>query len=150
MIDSRIDAYQHIQLVQHYINTMIISLIRCSEEHDQSKLLYPEKGIFDKYTPALLSNPYGSPEYIASKSALTAELDHHYKNNRHHPQYFKDGIKGMNLIDIVEMFCDWKAATMRHEGLSLKDSIEINQGRFGYSDDLKQIFLNTIECIEEK
>lgn len=26
--------------------------------------------------------------------------------------------------------------------------IEFNQGRFGYSDDLKQIFLNTLEILE--
>ena len=51
----------------------------------------------------------------------------------------------MNLIDVIEMLCDWKAATMRHADGDIKKSIEINQKRFGYSDELKAILLNTIE-----
>ena len=49
----------------------------------------------------------------------------------------------MNLLDIVEMLCDWKAATMRHNDGNLSKSIEINQERYGYSDELKSIFIKT-------
>lgn len=81
-------------------------------------------------------------------------LEHHYVNNRHHPEYFKSdipeasGIKNMNLVDLVEMFCDWKAATLRHKDGDIIKSIEQNQVRFGYSDDLKAIFLNTAKLLE--
>lgn len=54
-------------------------------------------------------------------------------------------IRGMTLMDLVEMICDWKAATERHDDGDIRKSIELNQGRFGYSDELKQIFLNTID-----
>lgn len=54
----------------------------------------------------------------------------------------------MNLVDIIEMLCDWKAATLRHADGDIYKSIEINQKRFGYSDELKSIFINTIKCIE--
>lgn len=53
------------------------------------------------------------------------------------------GIRGMSLLDIIEMLCDWKAATMRHADGDLAKSIEINQKRFGYSDELKVILQNT-------
>lgn len=53
------------------------------------------------------------------------------------------GIRGMSLLDVLEMLCDWKAATMRHADGDLAKSIEINQKRFGYSDELKSILTNT-------
>ena len=48
----------------------------------------------------------------------------------------------MNLIDIVEMICDWKAATLRHNDGNLLKSVEINAKRFGMDDQLKQIFFS--------
>lgn len=62
----------------------------------------------------------------------------------------KIGIVGMNLIDLVEMICDWKAASMRHENGDVRKSIEINQKRFNYDDTLKSILLNTINFLENK
>lgn len=70
-------------------------------------------------------------------------LDHHYAHNRHHPEHFPDGIRGMSLLDLVEMLADWKAATERHADGDLARSIEINQARFGYGDELKVVLRNT-------
>ena len=56
----------------------------------------------------------------------------------------------MNLMQLVEMICDWYAASQRHEDGDIYKSIEINQERFGYSDELKSIFIRTIEWIKEK
>ena len=51
----------------------------------------------------------------------------------------------MNIIDLIEMFCDWKAATMRHADGDLKKSILINGKRFNLSDQIKNIFLNSVD-----
>ena len=56
----------------------------------------------------------------------------------------------MNLVDIVEMICDWKAATLRHNDGNLLKSIETNARRFGYDDQLKQIFINTAKMFDEQ
>ena len=53
----------------------------------------------------------------------------------------------MNLIDIMELLADWKAATLRHNNGNLLLSIEFNQKRFGYDDGLKQILLNTAKTL---
>lgn len=58
------------------------------------------------------------------------------------------GLHGMSLLDLVEMLCDWKAATLRHNDGNITCSIDINQKRFGYSDELKQIFLNSLSLLE--
>lgn len=63
----------------------------------------------------------------------------------HFPQ---GGIKGMGLHQLIEMLCDWKAATLRHNDGCIRRSIEQNQKRFGYSDELKQILLNTLPLID--
>ena len=54
-------------------------------------------------------------------------------------------VLGMSLFDLIEMICDWRAATRRHADGDILKSIEINQKRFGYSDELKQIFYNTVK-----
>ena len=74
-------------------------------------------------------------------------LDHHYAVNSHHPEFYADGIRGMSLLDITEMLCDWKAAALRHADGNILKSIEINQKRFGYSDELKQILFNTVHAL---
>ena len=54
----------------------------------------------------------------------------------------------MNLLDVIEMLCDWLAATHRHAYGDIRKSIEINQKRFKYSDELKLILINTLPLIE--
>jgi len=117
--------------------------------HDKSKLVNPELDVFVEFTPKLKESTYGSDEYKEFLKGMQLALKHHYENNRHHPEHFENGIRGMNLVDIVEMFCDWKAATLRHNDGDISKSIEINKKRFNYSDDLEQIFKNTIELLNE-
>jgi hypothetical protein len=49
---------------------------------------------------------------------------------------------------VVEMLCDWLAATKRHADGDIRKSIAFNQKRFGYTDELKSIFLNTLPLLE--
>jgi hypothetical protein len=119
-------------------------------DHDQSKLEEPEVEIFDEFTPKLRESTYGSDEYKGYLGQMQVALRHHYAANRHHPEHHDDGIQGMHLIDLLEMMCDWKAATLRHADGDLIESIEKNQERFGYSDELKAILVNTARWIETK
>ena len=64
-------------------------------------------------------------------------------------EYRRSQIQGMNLIDVAEMICDWLAATKRHADGDIMRSIEINQKRFGYSDELKQILINTVNVLKQ-
>ncbi len=145
MYNSKQDTIEHIYQVNRLINSICMLLIDRSRIHDQSKLKSPEKEIFDEQTPKLASSTYGSSEYKDLLKEMKPALDHHYSQNRHHPEYFSEGIKDMNLVDLIEMLCDWKAATLRHTDGDILKSLEINQKRFGFSDELKQIFLNTVK-----
>jgi len=138
---------RHIETVRNYLNSIIGTLIYRQEHHDQTKLESPEVEIFEVYTPKLRDCTYGSDEYRQYMKEMKVAIDHHNSNNMHHPEYYDDGIHGMNLIDLIEMLCDWKAASLRHNDGDLMKSIEINQKRFGYSDELKGILINTAEYL---
>jgi hypothetical protein len=86
-MDSRINTYEHIQLVQRYLNNIIVQLLARSADHDQSKLYSPEVEIFDEITPKLAESTYMSEEYKGFLKELGPALEHHYKNNRHHPEF---------------------------------------------------------------
>ncbi len=143
------ETKKHISTVQWYILLFSLALGKRAKLHDGSKLQPPEAEIFREMTPRLKGLTYDSPEYKQCLSAMHTALAHHYCENRHHPEHFTDSVTGMNLLDLVEMFCDWKAATLRHADGDIISSIEKNQERFGYSNDVRQIFLNTVDEFKE-
>lgn len=145
LYDSTKDTLDHIEKVINKMKVFVDKLYYRAIKHDQSKLHSPEKELFDKMTPILKGLEYGSDEYKKSLEELKPALEHHYKNNRHHPEYHEKGIDGMDLLDIVEMFCDWMAATERTKDGDIVKSIEINKKRFGMSDQLTSIFMNTLK-----
>lgn len=59
----------------------------------------------------------------------------------------ESSVNHMNLIDVLEMTCDWKAATLRHDDGDIYKSVEINIKRFGLSPQLTNIILNTIPLL---
>jgi hypothetical protein len=148
MYDSRKDTEDHMKKVEQMIGYFIYELQGRAAMHDNSKLNSPEKELFDKYTPLLQATTYGSDEYKRHLKEMGVALDHHYENNRHHPEHFAGGVSGMTLVDVVEMFCDWKAASMRHADGDFSMSLEHNRDRFDISQQLHNIFLNTVKLLD--
>lgn len=146
--DSKDDTLLHIGQVQKEILCFVQALTERAINHDQSKLKDPEKSVFDRVTVRLRSLTYGSEEYTTSLQDLGDALTHHYAVNRHHPEHFENGINGMTLVDLVEMYCDWAAACRRHADGNIYKSLEVNRLRFGIDDQLHQILLNTIKMYE--
>lgn len=143
--DSRPDTLAHIAVVRELLAEVAEDLRTRALAHDRSKLDEPEKAVFDVSTPKLRGTTYPSPEYDAALAEMGVGLDHHYAANDHHPQHFDDGIHGMNLVQIIEMLADWKAATLRHDDGDLRRSIESNAERFGYGPGLKRMLLATAD-----
>lgn len=138
---------RHIERVRNLINNCVKNLLDRGENHDQSKLEDPEVSAFTEYTPKLAECTYGSEEYRGYLEAIKPALEHHYANNSHHPEFYKNGIDDMNLLDLVEMLCDWKAASERHNDGNIRKSIEINGKRFEMSPQLIRIFENSVDLL---
>lgn len=143
--DSRADTLAHSQRVAKLMAAPVKELVDRSTCHDRSKTLPPEVDVFNEFTPKLKTSTYGSDEYKAFLASMGPGLEHHYANNRHHPEHFSQGINGMTLVDLIEMLADWKAATERHDNGDLMRSLEIQRHRFGISDQLWRILFNTAE-----
>jgi hypothetical protein len=141
--DSRPDTQHHIDRVNSLLLDIALLLAKRGEVHDASKLVEPEKSAFDVLTPRLKGLAYGSDEYRASLRELKPALQHHYEHNSHHPEHYPNGIAGMSLLDLIEMFCDWKAAGERHATGNFSASLEHNRTRFALDDQLAAIFENT-------
>lgn len=145
--NSEHDTKMHIKTVEKYLCEFVGLILERATLHDKSKLLPPEKEVFDEVTPLLKELTYGSKEYNESLENMKSALKHHYSENRHHPEHFENGIEGMNLVDLIEMICDWKAASERHNDGNVYKSLDINRSRFAIDDQLFLILENTVNDI---
>jgi Family of unknown function (DUF5662) len=141
--DSMLDTLKHSRRVDELLMELVVEIQKRMTVHDQSKMEPPEKAMFDEFSSKLKNSTYNSEEYKQFLRDMPA-LKHHYENNRHHPEHFEDGINGMNLIDILEMLADWKAAGERHADGDMAESLVQQRTRFGISEQLLRIFENTV------
>ena len=145
MKDSKSATLEHISEVKRIGDKFVNALKSRLIVHDKSKLKHPEKQYLDEFSSELKGSTYMSDEYKSFLKKMKPGLDHHYSHNDHHPQFFENGIEGMSLLAITEMLVDWCAAVQRHFDGDILKSIEKNQERFGYTDEVKQILLNTVK-----
>jgi len=148
MYDSKNDTEQHIEKVNFYLFKFIFNMVKEGLEHDRSKLFPPEKEIFDEFTPKLKELTYGGDEYKKCLQKMNVALEHHYKNNSHHPEFFENGISDMNMLHLIVMLADWKAAATRHSDGDILKSLEINRKRFKMSDQLYNLLKNTLPLFD--
>ena len=161
------ETLAHVRRVGNLMLDVTEKLNRRAMQHDDSKFSEQEFPAFAAETPNLRSLTYGSDEYKEALKRLGPALSNHYKNNRHHPEYFgntscdqcgneennpcscggsrtqRGNISEMDLLDLIEMLADWKAATERHADGNLRNSIRQNQNRFGYSDEMFNLLTQT-------
>jgi len=142
--DSTEETQKHINTVRDLLSNVAFNLDKRGLKHDSSKLQDPEKSGWDEATPKLKNLEYRSEEYRAELRRIRPIIDHHYANNTHHPEYYETGIDGMSLLDVIEMLCDWKAASKRTKQTgTFRDSMIYNKDRFGISDQLFNILDKT-------
>ena len=141
--DSKAETLEHIAQVERRLTKVCTELRDRGFFHDASKLGPSEKPIFDEVTPKLKGLVYGTDEYRASLKDLGPALTHHYQNNSHHPEHYQNGVAGMDLLDLIEMYCDWAAATLRGKDGDMSKGIEINVERFKLDPQLASILRNT-------
>jgi hypothetical protein len=146
--DSFHDTQQHIYEVRELLHRVALALIERGRWHDSSKFTLPEKTAYDRVTPKLKGVAYGSDEYTKVVAELGDALKHHYANNSHHPEHYPDGIAGMDLLDVVEMVCDWVVAGRRNEDQEV--NMMANIVRFRIQPQLVSILTRTVRDLERQ
>lgn len=149
------DLVDHKRRVARYMQSVANELFWRASVHDNSKFSPEEFELYEQAFPALQKYAYGTEEFKTELRRIQPAIEHHYMHNDHHPEYFSDpGINSMNLIQIIEMVCDWLAASERSQA-DIRKGLEINRERFGITEQLAEVIKNTVkdlkpECIEEK
>lgn len=150
MVDTRqteIDTVAHIVEVQRELGRVITNLTQRAFAHDASKLQEPELTGFASLTTKLKDVTFGTPEYAKALEEAKPVIEEHYKKNDHHPEHHVLGVADMNLMQIIEMLCDWKAASLRTKDGNIWKSIDFNTKRFYISDQLRDVLENTAEAL---
>jgi hypothetical protein len=143
------DLIQHKRWVAEYMQIVANELFRRAAVHDNSKFSPEEFEAYEEAFPGLQKYAYGTEEFKAELRKIEPAIQHHYRVNDHHPEFHTDGIIGMNLIQVIEMVCDWMAAAKRSQTGVLK-GMEINRKRFGIEPQLINIIAQTIVELQEK
>lgn len=146
MYDSAVDTSAHKAVVKRVGELLVEELNRRIAQHDLSKYDEPERSCYDKYIPMLREAKYGSKEYYEIREKMQKEgLDHHYQVNRHHPEHFKDGIRDMTIVDLVEYFIDTYSASTKSD-TPYSEGVKKNADHHKLPDELVQIFINTVDA----
>ena len=135
------------ELYHIFINTVLRSkfkligitagLLWRALSHDMSKLRPSELFGFSRCAKNLKTVEYGSEGYKSiMKNELSVVVDKHYKRNKHHPEHHMMGVSGMDIVSLIEMVMDWKAAA---HGGDIQKSIDHSKSRFGLTTGLIDI-----------
>lgn len=151
--DSRPETQDHIDRVRFFMIDAVDNLVERSAKHDRSKLLEPELSAFDIATPKLAHLEYGSEEYKQSLRDLGPALEHHFEHNDHHPEHYERGVRDMSLMALIEMLCDWRAASERVKQRTnnpekvgtFQAGLEHNFEKFGIEPQLQSILIATVK-----
>jgi len=143
--DARLDSLLHIKKVSTNINEIAIEVIKRSIKHDESKFESPEREELDKVVP-IIKQGKDAPNYKQAKLGAESLMKVHKSKNSHHPEFYKNGIDGMNLLDIIEYLSDMKAESKDN----LEEILLKNSKKYNWSEQLLNIMKNTAKILEWK
>nr|DAO90622.1 MAG TPA: hypothetical protein [Caudoviricetes sp.] len=137
----------HIKYIRDDILKIINGLYDRALNHDNSKWSDAERPYYEKTEHIETKNLKSYKEVLeATYDIVAPALDNHIKLNRHHPEHHKNGINDMNLIDIIEMVCDWHSSAKTRQ---LPLDIKYNVDRFNISPQLEKIIKNTVKLLDD-
>lgn len=151
----RRDIIDHKRRVYKHINTISKELMHRAFEHDNDKI--EDDLIFDIYnehSQTQRSIPFGTKERIDFEHiTMGPAVDKHIHANRHHLYNSRNPLsfEHANLLDYIEILCDWKSAMERNE-LSEEDEIERIKfllDKYNFPEDIKVAMLNTYHKLKK-
>jgi len=139
---SRIHFHKY--LVVKHLSPIIEALVQRMMVHDDSKFDEDEFPEYVKAKEEFKQVQFGTEEYAKVREKYAAPINAHYKKNTHHPEHYPNGIEDMDLLDVIEMLVDWKAASMREkDGGDIQKSIQHSAERYKINPQLVKILENT-------
>ena len=135
---------KHKELIAKYMAKFSAEVTFRAAIHDDSKFRRDEFEAYAECADEFDQHPFNSQEERALREKLYPAMSLHKQRNRHHPEHFENGMTGMNLIDLLEMLCDWKSASERTPGDSIRTALPILKEKYNISPQLMNVLTNTI------
>lgn len=107
-------------------------LLRRGQIHDDSKFYEEELKSLQMIPDS--NNGMRNPKYTMTDADRKC-IEIHWKNNRHHPEHFKD-IREMTDVDIMEMVCDWYARSEQFGTNFMNFVMTRQENRFHFPQDM--------------
>lgn len=147
IVSANAETMKHILTVRSLLAACSSELYRRGIEHDKSKFSPEEVETFVEYTPKLKTLNYGSEEYAQCLRDMAPALEHHYQHNDHHPEHFPNGMRDMDLFQLLELCVDWTASSLRTKDGSPTRGFDYACARFSIPEELKPVLLKTLEVL---
>lgn len=151
------DTRKHQQAVQSIMIAVAQKIIQRAVVHDASKLESPEREYYidPVYTLTTEEVAYDSDRYKELVARMDKGWEHHRYTNDHHPEFFEpyavqtlnDPVKAMDMFALIEMLCDWIAASQRKNNkpvLALAAMLK----KYHVEEQLEAVLRNTLYMIE--
>ncbi len=103
-LKTNAETQAHVNLVRKLMRLVIIELLIRAENHDASKFSPEELKTFTEFTSKLKDTTYGSDEYKSYLAAMKPALDHHYANNKHHPEFYIQNEKWKSIVGFEDPY----------------------------------------------
>ena len=81
---------------------------------------------------------------ITEKDKIT--LDHQHKIRKTD----ENGVNGMTLYDLIEMWADWNAAVKRNKDGDIRKSVEINGKRFKLNERMARLLMLRLQSLSRQ
>ena len=141
--------YEHQQKVGAVMQKVISELMDRALKHDDSKFTTQQLRdnlvtLPDKWGIQAEGHGYHSPEQEEHRKRFAPEIHRHRSAHPHHPEHFGNDVNKMNLIDLMEMLCDWYASAP-----DIDQSIDENSCDYKIDPHITQILKNTARKLKE-
>ena len=143
---NRSVGQQVIQVCNQLIDRALIHDDSIFTDEDLKLVIQEKKELMDLVAQGYSRNSPQQQNHRKKWKPLLGEK--HYSLNRHHIQYHDGGINGMNLIDLIEMLCDWYVAT-KENNRDIDKSIRENVQEHKIDSQLSRILKNTVREMKE-
>lgn len=132
------DIVRHVRMVEAVLEGVAHRLRMRGLLHDQSKFRPDEFAAFTEINQVARENSFMSSRYKSTQGHQALAL--HYGRNPHHPEHHPEGVGAMDLITLIEMVADWRAAFLLRtetgvESMGWEDSLAAQAKRYQMTDE---------------
>ena len=107
-----LEQLKHVELVQRLLLFLTHLITERSLAHDRSKFTDEEYVTF-LCSHEILNQARSGDDESYKRCFKTVAIQHHVKNNQHHPEYWDARAEPMPFLEIIIMYFDWLSRTIQ-------------------------------------